>query len=47
MSYLHIGQNAMIPEKRIIGIFDLDITSQSRRTREFLEKRSERVWWCR
>ena len=37
MSYLHIGQNAMIPEKRIIGIFDLDITSQSRRTREFLE----------
>ena len=38
MSYLHIGQNAMIPEKRIIGIFDLDITSQSRRTREFLEK---------
>ena len=38
MSYLHIGQNAMIPEKRIIGIFDLDITSQSKRTREFLEK---------
>ena len=38
VSYLHIGQNAMIPEKRIIGIFDLDITSQSRRTREFLEK---------
>ena len=37
MSYLHIGQNAMIPEKRIIGIFDLDITSQSKRTREFLE----------
>ena len=38
MSYLHIGQNAMLPEKRIIGIFDLDITSQSKRTREFLEK---------
>ena len=38
MSYLHIGQNAMIPEKRIIGIFDLDITSQSKRTREFLER---------
>ena len=37
MSYLHIGQNAMIPAKRIIGIFDLDITSQSKRTREFLE----------
>ena len=38
MSYLHIGRNAMLPEKRIIGIFDLDITSQSKRTREFLEK---------
>ena len=38
MSYLHIGQNAMLPEKRIIGIFDLDITSQSKRTREFLEQ---------
>ena len=38
MSYLHIGQNAMLPEKRIIGIFDLDITSQSKRTREFLKK---------
>ena len=38
MSYLHIGQNAMLPEKRIIGIFDLDITSQPKRTREFLEK---------
>ena len=38
MSYLHIGQNAMIPEKRIIGIFDLDNTSYSKRTQAFLEK---------
>ena len=38
MSYLHIGQNAMIPEKRIIGIFDLDNTSTSKRTREFLSR---------
>ena len=22
--YLHIGQNEIIPERRIIGIFDLD-----------------------
>lgn len=36
MSYLHIGQNAMLPEKRIIGIFDLDITSQSHITRKYL-----------
>ena len=38
MSYLHIGQNAMLPEKRIIGIFDLDNTSYSKRTQAFLEK---------
>ena len=38
MSYLHIGQNAMLPEKRIIGIFDLDNTSYSKRTQVFLEK---------
>ena len=36
MSYLHIGQNAMLPEKRIIGIFDLDNTSWSIDTRRFL-----------
>ncbi len=29
MSYLHIGQNVMLEDRRIIGIFDLDITSQS------------------
>ena len=38
MSYLHIGQNAMLPEKRIIGIFDLDNTTTSKRTREFLNR---------
>ena len=38
MAYLHIGMNVMLEDRRIIGIFDLDITSQSKRTREFLEK---------
>ncbi len=41
MAYLHIGQNAMVSQRRIIGIFDLDITSQSRRTREFLNRAEE------
>jgi hypothetical protein len=36
VSYLHIGQNVMIPDRRIIGIFDLDNCSQSFLTREFL-----------
>jgi hypothetical protein len=39
--YLHIGNNQLIPEKRIIGIFDLETASQSRRTAVFL-KRAER-----
>jgi hypothetical protein len=34
--YLHIGQNQMIPERRIIGIFDLDKCSTSKRTRDYL-----------
>ena len=34
--YLHLGKGTVIPESSIIGIFDLDITSQSRLTRGFL-----------
>ena len=36
--YLSIGNDMAVRDGNIIGIFDLDITSQSRRTREFLEK---------
>lgn len=36
--YLHIGRSQMLPERRIIGIFDLEITSQSKRTAEFLRR---------
>ena len=32
MAYLHIGMNVMLEDRRIIGIFDLDKTSTSRRT---------------
>ena len=42
MSYLHIGKNVMVSRRRIIGVFDLDITSQSHRTREFLERAEKR-----
>jgi hypothetical protein len=38
MGYLHIGQNVMVEERRIIGIFDLEITSQSKQTRAFLKR---------
>ena len=36
--YLHLGQNVMIPHNAIIGIFDLDNTTWSFRTRRFLER---------
>ena len=36
--YLNIGNDMAVRDKNIIGIFDLDNTSTSRRTREFLEK---------
>ncbi len=38
MSYLHLGQSVMLPEETIIGVFDLDNTTWSFRTRRFLER---------
>ena len=34
--YLHIGQNEILPDRRIIGIFDLVKCSYGKRTREYL-----------
>ena len=34
--YLHLGQNEIVPEGRLIGIFDLDKCSTSKRTRDYL-----------
>lgn len=39
--YLHIGNSQMIPARRVIGVFDLEITSQSKITSAFL-KNAER-----
>ena len=36
--YLSIGNDMAVRDRSIIGIFDLDNTSSSKRTREFLEK---------
>lgn len=36
--YLNIGGDMAVREKSIIGIFDLDNTTTSKRTREFLER---------
>ena len=36
--YLSIGNDMAVRDNSIIGIFDLDNTSTSRRTREFLDR---------
>ncbi len=44
--YLHLGQDTVVRTRDIIGIFDLDTSSVSKQTREYLaaiEKRGEVV----
>ena len=36
MKYLHLGSDTSIDIKNIVGIFDLDMTSTSKYTRDFL-----------
>lgn len=36
--YLNIGNDMMLRQKSVLGIFDLDNTSTSKRTRAFLEQ---------
>ena len=38
MNYLYLGKQVVVPEKNIVGIFDLENTSQSRITRDYLAK---------
>lgn len=39
--YLHLGYSTVLPFEEIIGVFDLDGVSASRRTQEFLEGAEE------
>ena len=36
MNYLHLGKGTVVRTDAVIGIFDLDITSQSHLTRKYL-----------
>ena len=36
MKYLHLGKGTLVREDEVLGIFDLDITSQSHLTRKYL-----------
>lgn len=39
--YLHIGQDKIIKQEEIIGIFDLDNTTVSKVTRDYLSKKEK------
>ena len=42
--YIHLGEDTVVNEKDVIGIFDLETTTVSKNTRDFLaiaEKRKE------
>ena len=36
--YLHLGQNVVVPKKSVIGVFDMDNTTQSKWTVRFLNQ---------
>ena len=36
--YIHLGNNVMLPTNEKIGIFDIENTSISKRTRDFLNR---------
>ena len=37
-TYLYLGQNVVVPKKSVVAVFDLDNSSTSRVTRDFLAK---------
>lgn len=39
--FLHLGQDTVISQDDIIGIFDLDNTTVSKRTRDFLSQKEK------
>ena len=39
--YLHLGQSVVVPHAEILGIYDLDNSSWSHRTRAFLDQAEE------
>ena len=48
--YLHLGQDTVVKQADVIGVFDLDTATVAKRTREFLaksdkNKRVESVSW--
>ena len=45
--FLHLGQSVVVPDREVVGVFDLDNASWAYKTREFLERaeREGRAVW--
>ncbi len=39
--FLHLGQETVVNEKEVVGIFDLDTSTVSKHTRDFLSKQEK------
>lgn len=39
--FLHLGQETVVNEKEVIGIFDLDTSTVSKHTRDFLSRQEK------
>ena len=40
--YIHLGQNTVVNDKEIIGVFDLETTTVSKITRDYLSKNEKK-----
>ena len=40
--YIHLGQNTVVSDKEIIGVFDLETTTVSKITRDYLSKNEKK-----
>ena len=40
--YIHLGQNTVVNDKEIIGVFDLESTTVSKKTRDYLSKNEKK-----
>lgn len=43
--YLHLGQNTVVNDKTIVGVFDLDNSTVSRHTRDFWPGPNGKAGW--
>ena len=43
--YLHLGHDTVIRKEEILGIFDIDTSTVSKHTRDYLEKKEKHIYY--